>query len=438
VVTITSNEPTDAPGDGNTGPDFWIDPANPLHIQLRAERSGAQALVSPEIGRIYTVTLSVTDACGNTASATNTVTVAHNITNPNAGYSVAINSPVTLAGTFWDIPGNRHTTKWVVDNSGVNGMVTAEPNGTKLGKVTGSYKPTTAGVYKLRMNITDQNGVTSYATTNGDFEAYFVAYDPSGGYTYGAGSFTSPAGALTARPGLSDQVRFGFTSNYKKGATNPRGETQLEFRISDGNYSFEFNALNYDYLVVNGAKAQYKGLGKTIINGSVQSGIAFIMTVIDGQATDGGGIDKIRIKIYNKNTHAVIYDNQPGASETDDPSMSADDSVNAVVVVSTPKKSAEIVQNVLSDADKNVLLVYPNPFSDVVTFEFISGRNAHAVLDIHNILGQKIATLLDRRVEQGVLNKVEYLPQGQEESGIFFYRLMLDNSVMTGKIIHNK
>jgi hypothetical protein len=288
------------------------------------------------------------------------------------------------------------------------------------------------------MNITDQYGVTSYATTNGDFEAYFVAYDPSGGYTYGSGSFTSPAGALATRPGLSDQVRFGFTSNYKKGATNPKGETQLEFRISDGNYSFEFNALNYDYLVVNGAKAQYKGLGKTIINGSVQSGIAFIMTVIDGQATDGGGIDKIRIKIYNKNTHAVIYDNQPGASETDDPSMSADDSVNAVVVVSTPKKSAEIVQNVLSDADKNVLLVYPNPFSDVVTFEFISGRNAHAVLDIHNILGQKIATLLDRRVEQGVLNKVEYLPQGQEESGIFFYRLMLDNSVMTGKIIHNK
>ena len=54
----------------------------------------------------------------------------------------------------------------------------AEPNGNKMGKVTGSFKPTVAGVYKLRMNVTDQSGVTSYATTSGDYEAYFVAYDP--------------------------------------------------------------------------------------------------------------------------------------------------------------------------------------------------------------------------------------------------------------------
>ena len=81
--------------------------------------------------------------------------------------------------------------------------------------------------------------------------------------------------------------------NYFKNSTNPKGETQFEFKVGE----FEFNALNFEYLVINNAMAQFKGTGK-IIGG--QSGIGFTMTVIDGQL-DGSGIDKIRMKIYNKN-----------------------------------------------------------------------------------------------------------------------------------------
>ena len=54
--------------------------------------------------------------------------------------------------------------------------------------------------------------------------------------------------------------------------------------------------LNFDYLVISGARAQYKGLGK--VNGD--GGYAFILTVIDGQATGGGGVDKFRMKIWNR------------------------------------------------------------------------------------------------------------------------------------------
>jgi len=354
TVTVTSNEPINDIGDGNTDPDIsWtggvqtntspytvtgpvtVGTDGKFHILLRAERSGVQALVTPDIGRIYTVTFTVTDGCGNTAGpVNNTVTVAHNITGPITGSSFRIGTVVGLAGTFWDVPGNRHTAKWQVDGATVNGTVTAEPTGNKLGKVTGSYKPTAAGVYKLRMNVTDQRGLTSYATTNGDNEAFLVAYDPNGGYTYGAGKFISPLGALTSNPNAGGKVAFGFTSNYFKGATNPKGETQFEFKLAD----FEFSALNFDYLVISGARAQYKGLGKTIVNGVEQSGIAFILTVIDGQLGGGGGTDKIRLKIYNKNTGAVIYDNQRGASDNADPVVTvADPKANGtdIVVVNT-------------------------------------------------------------------------------------------------------
>lgn len=39
--------------------------------------------------------------------------------------------------------------------------------------------------------------------------------------------------------------------------------------------------------------------------------------MIDGAIA--GGADRIRIKIFNKNTSRVIYDNQPGASDAADP-----------------------------------------------------------------------------------------------------------------------
>jgi hypothetical protein len=431
ITNVQSNEAINGTDDGNTSPDWAV--IDGTHLQLRAERDGSNN--APDVGRIYTITWKVTDACGNATTATDQIIVGHNITDPTVGKSVAINNSISLSGTFWDVPGNRHTAKWIVDGTTVNGTVTAEPGGNKLGKVTGSYKPTVAGVYKLRMNITDQNKVTSYATTNGDFEAYFVAYDPSGGYTYGAGSFTAPAGSLPAKPGISDKVKFGFTSNYYKNATNPKGETQLEFRLTDGIFSFEFSALNYDYLVVNNARATYKGLGKTIINGVEHSGYNFIMTVIDGQATGGGGTDRIRLKIYNKNTKAVVFDNQPGASDTDNPTMACDDPVNSIKVVSSAIKSAETL--VFSDVDKVKLYVYPNPFSNKLHFEFVSPKDAHAHIDIFDITGRKIQTIFDNPVEGGTFYHAGFVAD-TDVSGMYFYRMTLGDEVLTGKAVFKK
>jgi hypothetical protein len=100
---------------------------------------------------------------------------------------------VNFSGTFWDIAGNNHTAKWLVDGSAVATGTVVEPSGLKNGTVTGSYKFTTAGVYKLQMNVTDQKAVTSFANTNGDMQALVVIYDPNGGYTFGSGTHRRPA-----------------------------------------------------------------------------------------------------------------------------------------------------------------------------------------------------------------------------------------------------
>ena len=72
LTSITSNEPENGLGDGDTAPD--IEGADygteDYTFFLRSERSGTGT------GRIYTVTYTVTDGSGNTASAEATVTVA--------------------------------------------------------------------------------------------------------------------------------------------------------------------------------------------------------------------------------------------------------------------------------------------------------------------------------------------------------------------------
>lgn len=67
LVSVTSNEPDNGEDDGNTVNDIVI--VDDFHFELRAERSGVGT------GRVYTITYLVTDACGNSTSASATVTV---------------------------------------------------------------------------------------------------------------------------------------------------------------------------------------------------------------------------------------------------------------------------------------------------------------------------------------------------------------------------
>ena len=134
-----------------------------------------------------------------------------------------------------------------------------------------------------------------------------MVYDPSAGFVTGGGWINSPAGAYAGNTTLSGKAIFGFVSKYLKGATKPTGETEFEFQVAN----FDFHSASYEWLVVSGPLAQYKGSGT--VNGV--GDFAFLLTATDGQVTGGGGVDKFRIKIWNKATGAIVYDNAVGASD---------------------------------------------------------------------------------------------------------------------------
>jgi hypothetical protein len=351
TLSVTSSDPVNGGSDGDQSPDWEIIDGH--HVRLRAEKANnGQA-------RYYTIKITITDGCNAPFDTSVTVVVAHNITSPQTGTPYKIGSNVSFSGVFWDKPGNKHTAKWLVDGSAVTNGTVTEPSGNQNGKVSGNYKFNSPGVYKLQMNVTDQNGITSYANTNNDLDAIVVVYDPNGGNTYGGGYFESPAGALRSNPPATGKASYGFAMNYFKNSTNPKGETQFEFKVGD----FEFNALNFDYLVINNTMAQFKGTGK-IIGG--QSGIGFTMTVVDGQL-DGTGVDKIRMKIYNRNNGAIIYDNQIGASDADLPVQPVGS--NSIVVINNSNANATTVNTNqkseleagVTDAKELDVIAFPNP-----------------------------------------------------------------------------
>jgi hypothetical protein len=70
TLSVSCNEPVNGTGDGSTSPDWVVVDAH--HVHLRAERAGTGS------GRVYTVTITATDAKGNVTTQAVTVTVPHN------------------------------------------------------------------------------------------------------------------------------------------------------------------------------------------------------------------------------------------------------------------------------------------------------------------------------------------------------------------------
>jgi PKD repeat protein len=208
---------------------------------------------------------------------------------------VPVNTPVNLTANFSDQDaGDSHKAIW----TWIQGNPSVTPNGQVNGNtVTGTHTYDQPGVYEVSLRVEDRAGAEAVQSFR-----YVVVYDPTAGFVTGGGWFTSPAGAFIADPSVTGKALFGFVSKYQKGAGVPTGNTQFEFQAAN----LYFRSTGYEWLVIAGSKAQYKGSGS--INGEGDYG--FLLTATDGQAQGGGGADRLRVKIWDKSSGIVVYDNQ--------------------------------------------------------------------------------------------------------------------------------
>ena len=208
---------------------------------------------------------------------------------------IQVGITVETSATFTD-PGvlDTHSAIWDWGDSSTSEGVIDDYN------ISSSHIYETPGVYTITLTVEDGDGGADTATFQ-----YVVIYDPEGGFVTGGGWIWSPLGAYVPDDTLEGKATFGFVSKYKKGATLPTGNTEFQFHVADLN----FKSTSYDWLVIAGSKAKYKGTGT--INGMGEYG--FMLSAIDSTP------DMFRIKIWDKATEMVIYDNQLEAAEDADP-----------------------------------------------------------------------------------------------------------------------
>jgi len=173
--------------------------------------------------------------------------------------------------------------------------------------VTGSHSYEEAGVYTVILIVTDDDGGSDVVIFQ-----YVVVYDPESGFVTGGGWIDSPEGAYIPDPSLTGKATFGFVSKYKKGQQIPTGNTEFQFHAAGMN----FHSKDYDWMVIAGPKAMFKGTGT--INGTGSYG--FMLSAVDADLTPSTDVDLFRIKIWDKdNNNEIIYDNQVGDPEEENP-----------------------------------------------------------------------------------------------------------------------
>jgi hypothetical protein len=267
------------------------------------------------------------------------------------------------------------------------------------GTVSATQAFTSAGVYNVELTVSDACGGSSTANQVDGIDAMVVVYDPSAGFVTGGGWFDSPAGAYLADLDLTGKANFGFVSKYQKGKSIPSGETEFQFKAG----SLNFKSTAYDWLVISGARAQYKGSGT--INGAGDYG--FLLTAIDGQLAGGGGEDRFRIKLVDKGADAIVYDNQPGMGDSGTPSTTLGGgsivihASGGAMAASPVNPDAPAPPTGQTTVDFVVSPNSPNPFHDRTSIPFGLAERSQVTMAVFDLAGREVRRLADSELEAG-------------------------------------
>ncbi len=258
---------------------------------------------------------------------------------------------------------------------------------------------------------------------------YLPVYDPSRGFTAGNGSFDSPTGAYpvniacTGRTNdyscgtVAAKARFGFNVKYKKGSTLPQGEFNFQLKKT----KLKFESTSFQWLVITGNKAQFKGTGKINDCGTYN----FIVTVIDNGTCeiddehDGDGDDdrdhhngydrdenrpgyhrdgkkcndrkciipdQYRIQITTT-TGIVVYDNQMNQLVSD---FVASNITRGAIEVNDTKITKKVTAAAPETTITSTLFVYPNPTSYKYTLFLEGGSKEKVQVEVFDMVGRLV------------------------------------------------
>src|SRR5262249_23265165 len=204
-------------------------------------------------------------------------------------------------------------------------------------------------------------------------------------------------GALAADTAFTGKASFGFVSRYEPGATTASGNKEFQFKFAN----IAFATTNYDRVVLSGARVRFNGSGT--INGT--GDYAFLLSALDGQQNGGGGLDKFRMKIFNKINGAVIYDNQKGDADTTVAQTVIGGGSGGVRPEGTSREDSPprlgVQPSQGSTFEYALAQNAPNPFRGRTEIGFSLAERSQVRLTVYDVAGREVASLADGEWEPG-------------------------------------
>lgn len=199
----------------------------------------------------------------------------------------------TLSARFTD-PGVAASATAFIDwgdGSMTPGIPVEDYDGKGSAMVTGTHKYLTAGLYNVKVSVTDDDGNTGW-----DFGPAVVFDRANGNLDISDAQFIDPNSGGTAD--------FTFTAKYDKGAIAPRGK--MKFKL--GKTIDAYSSTHDWYIAMSGGRFYAQGSNATV-NG--KSGYSYVVTALDGKT------DFVRVRIFKGRglNRELVYDSQPGTDD---------------------------------------------------------------------------------------------------------------------------
>ncbi len=146
--------------------------------------------------------------------------------------------------------------------------------------------------------------------------------------------------------------------------------------------------------------------------------------VLPSKTKPAGGIDSTGNNVYSggfaltAGSHALVLS---GSNVNIDYILLIRQFVSSVKQISNLPQGFALAQN------------YPNPFNPTTTINFSVGKASNVKLTVYNLLGQKVATLLDNRMDPGTY-AVQFDARNFA-SGVYFYRLQAGDFTSSKKML---
>jgi Bacterial Ig-like domain (group 2). len=242
-------------------------------------------------------------------------------------------------------------------------------------------------------------------------------------YTVKGGKIQSPKGTVTMLiPSFND--RFG---NYDNGILHwyfVKSNAIASLAITSPTATFTSKANIAEYYPATDTQS------------SIEGNCVMVVELGDYCTTGKSNIlDKVGVTVY-RNAGGVWYSNNWVSTKTVMTNIFGGDVSVSGAISSTAAKVAagDFVQE--STVTETGLKVYPSPFSGQLNISLQVPTDSHARLELFDLNGRRVALLYNDDIKGNQYYQFTYIPTMNISQGVMTYRLILNDKVLTGKVIY--